>query len=105
MFPPHFGHLPNDGLPVKSIFGGGSLERSGNFRTRGANSKLTLPSFTTRNASNLRPVLFETKPLSKSVLPSLNNFATCALSIGCCKMIAPVLKSHVLFGPVAFSQM
>ena len=47
----------------------------------------------------------KTKPLSSSVLPSVSSFTTCARSMGCCKMIAPVLKSQVLFGPVAFSQM
>src|SRR5208283_5606546 len=78
--PPHFGHLPSGVLPVKSIFGIGSLGApplAFVFRSRGANSNAVPPSLITRNASNLRLVFLETNPLSKSVLPSASNFFTC----------------------------
>src|ERR1017187_6405538 len=104
ILPPHFGHLPTTSLPVKSIFGGGSPVLVLPLRSRGANSNAVLPSFVMRNASNLRFVLFEIKPFSKSVFPSARSFFTCSGEISCCKIILPVRKSHVGVGPVCFSQ-
>src|SRR5476649_367363 len=108
MFPPHFGHLPIGSLPVKSIFGSGSrgvpsfaLPALG---SRGANSNAVQPSLMTRNALNARLFFLEINFVSKSVLPVSSIFFTCAASIGCCKIILPVLNVQVLSGPVAFSQ-
>src|SRR5262249_44743805 len=106
-FPPHFGHLPSGVRPAKSSLTGGSFGAPSLalvLRSRGWNSKPTLPPFTDRNASNLRPVFFETKPRNRSVLPSVNSLVNCAGSISCCKVIFGHEKSHVFCGPTAFSQ-
>ena len=76
----------------------------GDFFSRGGKSNAVPPSLITRNASNFRPVFFETNPFKISVFPSASSFENCAGSMFCCKMILPERNVHVFFGPVAFSQ-
>src|SRR5690606_12711635 len=75
------------------------------FSGRGSNSKLILPfACLTRKALNLRLVRLETKPSSRSVLPSANSLVTCSGEISCCRIILPVRKSQDFSGPTDFSQ-
>src|SRR5690606_29551347 len=74
------------------------------FSGRGSNSKPILPSaWRTRKALNLRLVREDTKPSSKSVLPSPSNLAICSRVISCCKITLPLRKSQLLEGPTDFS--
>src|SRR5699024_138684 len=71
---------------------------------RGSNSKPTLPFLMTRKALNLRCVRLETKPSSRSVLPSASILVICSGLTSCWRMILPERKSQVFSGPTAFSQ-
>src|SRR5206468_2447892 len=71
---------------------------------RGSNSKLILPSLPrTRKALNGRRVRCETKPGSKSVLPSFSSLAICSGRISCCRMMRPLRKLQVLGLDTLFS--
>src|SRR6185312_2896241 len=63
----------------------------------GANSKLTLPASLShaRYALNGRRVRIETNLSSRSVLPLSSSLLICSRTTGCCRMIWPLLKSHV----------
>src|SRR5690606_4118379 len=75
------------------------------FAGRGSNSKPVLPSgWRTKKAENLRLVRLETKPFSRSVLPSFRSLLIWARSISCCRMILPERKSQLFAAPTDFSQ-
>src|SRR5690606_22869788 len=74
------------------------------FSGRGSNSKPILPSFcVTRNALNLRLVRDETKPVSRSVLPSVSSLRICSGAISCWRITLPLRKVQLFSGPTDFS--
>src|SRR5260221_2188811 len=73
---------------------------------RGANSNPIFPSgCLTRKAEKGRLLRLEINLCRRSVRPVVNSLVICSRSMVRCRMILPERKSHVRFGPVAFSQM
>src|SRR5512133_53971 len=77
------------------VKGVAAVLRGGNLL--GANSKFTLPASASQASMALKPrrVRMETNLSSKSVLPVASSLRICSRSIGCCRMIWPVLKSQL----------
>ncbi|MNT65648.1 hypothetical protein D3C72_2036470 [compost metagenome] len=74
--------------------------RAGNLPSRGSNSKFTLPASLSqaRKALKLRRVRLEMNLSSRSVLPVASSLAIWSRSMGCCRMIWPLLKSQLGVG-------